>query len=154
MEDEYPAFLQAAEAADPAFLDVVAQAPIQLEVCGVMSSWEELGWTADAPDGEVLATFSWAEEVGASVLNAKFSSVPEAYVEGLDELLRRNGYRFGLERLVHDASVEAGGDLLLDQTWHNAGVAPIYRPRTRSWRLERDGAEVARFESAVDVPAG
>jgi len=151
MEHEYPVFLEVAEAADPTFPDVVAQAPIQLETCGVMSTWEGYGWTTEAPDGEVLATFEWAEEVGASVLNAKFSAVPDAYVDALDDLLRRNGYRFGLAELVHAESVESGGELVLTQTWRNEGVAPTYRPRTLSWRLEQDGVEVTRFESTVDI---
>jgi len=53
IQREYPGVLEVAAAAYPTFPDVVAQQPIQLETCGVMSSWEELGWTTDAPDGEV-----------------------------------------------------------------------------------------------------
>ncbi len=150
MEDLYPPMIDAATAADPTFADLWQIAPIQLEVCGVMGDWYDLGWSAAAPDGEVHQTFQWSLDVHASVLNAKSSPVPADYVAAVDELLVANGYRFVLERLNHDGSVAAGAPLLLSAEWRNDGTTPAYHPRTLTWRL-RAGADEVRLTSGEDT---
>ncbi len=149
MEDYYPAMIEAATAADPTFADLWQWAPVQLEVCGVMEDWEDFGWTADEPDGEVYRTFEWSLQVHASVLNAKFSAVPDIYVDAVDDLLIHNGYRLVLDHLNHDGSVAAGATLTLSSTWTNAGTAPPYHERTLTWRLRSTdgGGEEARLAS-------
>jgi hypothetical protein len=146
----YPQMIGQASAAYPAFPEVWRHAPIQLEVCGTMPEWLARGWTADAPDGKVYRTFQWALEQHASVLNAKWTAIPSEYVSALNELLVRNGYRFVVDSLSHPSTLALGDALVLASTWSNLGVAPIYVPRTLSYRLRRAERSVS-FESKEDV---
>lgn len=146
----YPDLLANAAAADPSFADVWKHAPVQLEVCGTMPDWYDLGWSADPPDGEVYRTFQWALEQHASVLNAKSAPVPASYVDAVHDLLRRNGYRLAVEAFNHPSSVEAGGTLSFVTTWTNGGVAPPYLERTVAFRLRGVSGDV-RLESAADI---
>ena len=152
MEDYYPAMISAAEEASPGFSEVWQTAPVQLEVCSTMSDWEALGWTTDGPDGEVTKTFAWSTEVHASVLNAKFSDLPDAYVGAIDVLLEENGYRLGLSLLNHSSTVQAGESLILSSRWTNTGTAPPYLPRTLTWRL-RNGDQTTEISSEADIRA-
>ena len=148
MEDYYPQMIGAATAIDSDFETVWQRAPVQLEICGVMGSWEDLGWTASAPDGEVYSTFQWSLDVHASVLNAKFSDVPSAYVDAVNTLLLKNGYRFALSLLNHDSAVRAGESLTLSTRWTNLGTAPAYQPRAVTWRLRGETSTVTLASDA------
>ena len=131
----YPPMIAAATAADPGFVDVWKKAPIQLEVCGTLARWHELGWTASKPSGEVYKSFQWALWQHASVLNVKSKPVPESYVAPINELLKRNGYRFVIDRFNHQGTVGAGRSTTFNSDWRNVGVAPAYLPRTLTYRL-------------------
>jgi hypothetical protein len=150
MEDLYPQMISAATAAWPGFPDVWRHAPVQLEVCGTLPGWHDLGWTADAPDGEVVKAFAWALEQHASVLNAKWTPVPADYGAALDDLLEQNGYRLVLDELKHCGTAVPGEDTTFVSTWTNAGVAPPYLARTLVWRL-RQGDQPAFFPGAADI---
>jgi len=149
-ETLYPALIAAATAAEPTFPDTWRHAPVQLEVCGVMQTWADLGWTAAAPDGEVYKSFQWALEQHASVLNAKSSPVPEQYLEAVNDLLRHNGYRLALESLTHPARLTRGSSATFVSSWSNLGVAPPYRPRILTWQL-RGADKTASFASQADI---
>ena len=149
-EDSYPNMIEAATAAYPDFADTWRRAPIQLEVCGTMPDWADFGWTSDAPDGLVFRTFEWALDQHASVLNAKWSAIPAPYVDALDDLLRRNGYRFVVDSLNHAGALAAGDELTLASTWSNLGVAPMYLRRSLGYRLRGDDTTVT-FTSEQDV---
>lgn len=149
-ETIYPQFMQNARRVYPGFDDVWKHAPVQLEVCGTMRQWRDKGWTAQEPDGEVYKTFQFALEQHAAVLNAKRSEVPDEYVPAMNDLLRRNGYRYVVDRARHPQALRRGGELKLDSTWSNLGVTPSYTRRTLVYRLKGDGA-VRTFESAADV---
>ena len=148
--DAYPDMLANAAALDPTFSDLWKQAPIQLEVCGVMQDWHDFGWTTAPPDGNVYKTFQWALDQHASVLNAKFSPVPADYVPAVDELLKQNGYRFVIDSFSHRSSVFPGQEITFSAVWSNIGVAPAYRPRDLTYRLRNAGDEVT-FQSAADI---
>jgi hypothetical protein len=148
-EDLYPAMIANATAAYPAFADTWMHAPIQLEVCSTMPAWEGLGWTADAPNGEVYKTFEFALDQHASVLNAKFTDIPAVYLSAIDDLLALNGYRFVIDSFNHYSTVVAGEETTLVSNWTNLGVAPSYLRRTLSYRLRGD--ETATFESLEDT---
>jgi hypothetical protein len=142
--------IAAATAADPGFADVWTHAPIQLEVCGTVQGWHDRGYSADSPDGEVYRTFQWALDQHAAVLNAKRGPIPADYVPAMEELLRRNGYRYVIDRFNHHGTVEAGSDTTFVSTWQNLGVTPSYTRRTLAYRLR--GADDTRvIESAADV---
>jgi hypothetical protein len=148
--DSYPNMINAATAAYPAFPDTWQHAPIQLEVCATMPGWVSEGWTATPPDGEVYRTFQWALEQHASVLNAKWTDIPTEYLDELDAMLVRNGYRFVVDSLNHPSEVAPGDELILASTWSNLGVAPMYIRRTLSYRL-RNADETVVFESIRDL---
>jgi hypothetical protein len=150
MEDLYPDMIANATAEDPGFADLWQTAPIQLEICGVMSDWHDFGWSAAAPDGEVYLTFQWALDVHASVLNAKFNPVPADYVAAVDDLLRENGYRFVVDLFNHDETVSPGSETTFVSDWSNIGVAPAYNPRTLTYRL-RSGTRTETFASGEDI---
>lgn len=139
-ESLYPAFMKNARRVYPAFDDVWKHAPVQLEVCGVMGQWADRGWTADAPEGRVHRTFEFALEHHAAVLNAKRSAVPEQYVPAMEQMLRRNGYRYTVDRMAHLPTAAAGGELVLETSWSNLGVTPSYTRRTLAYRLRGDQA--------------
>jgi hypothetical protein len=149
-DDLYPDMISEATAVYPAFGDTWRHAPIQLEVCGTMPDWLSLGWTATAPDGEVYRTFQWALEQHASVLNAKWTDIPDEYLDALNDLLRRDGYRFVIDSFNHASEVAPGAELVLASTWSNLGVAPMYVRRTLSYRL-RGADQTVAFESDQDT---
>lgn len=146
----YPKFMENARRRYPAFDEVWKHAPVQLEVCGTIQQWKERGWSADAPDGEVYKTFQFALDQHAAVLNAKRSPIPDEYVPAMNELLRRNGYRYVVDRLRHPRLVRRGDALLLRSTWSNLGVTPSYTRRTLAWRLRNEGGS-HEFTSDADV---
>jgi hypothetical protein len=146
----YPDMLANATALDPSFPDVWKEAPIQLEVCGVMQDWHDFGWTTDPPDGFVHQTFEWALEQHASVLNAKFSPVPLDYVPAMNAMLKQNGYRLVLDSMSHASSVARGAEVLFSSQWSNLGVAPAYRPRDLAYRL-RNASDSVVFSSTADI---
>jgi hypothetical protein len=149
-EDMYPNMIAGATALYPEFADTWKQAPVHLEVCDTMETWYGMGWTADAPDGEVYKTLQWALEQHASVLNGKSTPVPADYVAAIDEFLKSNGYRFAVQMLNHESTVTAGGSLQIVSRWANLGVAPIYLRRTLAYRL-RSATREETFESTHDI---
>jgi hypothetical protein len=146
----YPKFMNNARRVYAQFDEVWKHAPIQLEVCGVMQQWKDKGWTADAPNGEVYKTFQFALDHHAAVLNAKRSAVPDEYVPAMKDLLRRNGYRYVIDRLRHPRAVRRGAELKLRSAWSNLGVTPSYTRRTLAYRL-RNQARIHVFKSNADV---
>jgi len=149
-EDLYPQLIRYATSLDPSFPETWKRAPVQLEVCATMPRWNELGWTAEPPAGEVHKTFEWAKEVHASVLNAKWTEIPQAYVGALHGLLEVNGYRLALDRVQHATTVVPGGSMTLRSRWSNLGVAPPYRPRALTWRL-RGGPRTVELTGGADI---
>ncbi|MFW2388680.1 MAG: DUF4832 domain-containing protein [Polyangiales bacterium] len=146
----YPPMIAAATAADAEFVDVWKRAPIQLEICGTLEKWNSLGWTASKPDGKVYKSFQWALAQHASVLNAKSKPVPGAYTDAIDELLKRVGYRFTVDRFNHGKTVQPGANTTFISQWRNLGVAPAYLPRTLTYRLRGKSKSVI-FASSEDI---
>ena len=95
-------------------------------------------------------TFEFALAQHASVLNAKSTDIPSDYVAAIDELLRKNGYRFVVDSLNHVSVVQAGQQTRFSTTWSNLGVAPHYLPRKLSYRLKK-GSDQATFDGTADT---
>lgn len=146
----YPSYLENVRKVYPAIDEVWKHAPVQLEVCGVMEQWKQRGWTAEAPDGKVYKTFQFALDQHAAVLNAKRSPVPAEYVPAMNDLLRRNGYRYVVDRVKHPRTARAGEQLVLKTAWSNLGVTPSYTRRTLAYRLKNE-QETRVFHSDSDV---
>jgi hypothetical protein len=146
----YPNFMNNARKAYPKFDEVWKHAPVQLEVCGVIGQWKERGWTADAPDGKVHQAFEFAIDQHAAVLNAKRSAIPAEFVPAMKDMLRRNGYRFVIDRLTHPTIVRPGGELKIESAWSNLGATPSYMRRQLAYRLASE-KRVEQFSSDADV---
>ena len=69
----------------------------------------------------------------------------------MDRLLKTLGYRYVVESVTHDGSVDAGDDLAVAFSWRNDGVAPF----TFDWPLELSlvvpGGGLVASTSATDV---
>jgi hypothetical protein len=113
----YPAMIADATARDAAFGDTWKHAPIQLEVCGTVQGWHDRGWTTTPPDGEVYKSFQFALDQHAAVLNAKRSDIPDDYVPAMNDLLRRNGYRYVIDAFNHSSTVHVGGPMVFVTSW-------------------------------------
>lgn len=140
MEHAYAPVLE-----DRSVADAWKRGPVQFEVCGVMQDWYDKGFDIDLILGKGL-------EWHVSVLNAKSSPVPGAWRPRIDEFLKKLGYRFVLRNLTHTAESHPGGPLMLDSTWENVGVAPMYHPRPLAYRLRSDQDRVvAQWTSRVHL---
>jgi hypothetical protein len=150
MEDLYPPMISDATASYPPFADTWQHAPIQLEICGTIPQWLDFGWSAEPPDGKVYLSFQWALAQHASVLNGKFTEIPNEYVAAIDELLKENGYRFVIDRFNHAPTLKPGATTTFDSYWSNLGVAPSYLRRTLAYRL-RSSSEELVLTSTQDI---
>ncbi len=134
-EDLYPQSIEALTAAYADFPSTWERAPVVLETCGTWSTWIDLGWTTEAPDGEVYRSFEWALEQHSSLINSKFQPFPESYLEISEDYLTHGGYRIRLSHLSHSETAAPGGLLAIQAVWSNDGVAPMYHSREVRYRL-------------------
>jgi len=145
----YPQGIANASSASSAFPSAWTRAPVQFEVCGTMGGWlSSQGYSA----ARVVETFEFALEQHASVINAKSSDIPAAYMPAVEQVLLRLGYRLLPARVEHPSVSPPGARLRVDTRWENLGVAPPYHPHPVVWRL-RDGDEqvVAQRRSDADL---
>jgi hypothetical protein len=130
---------------DPAVAEAWKQAPVQMEVCGVMQDWYDKQFDIDLILQKGL-------EWHVSVLNGKSSPVPAAWRSRIDQFLKRVGYRFVLRELSHSPEVRAGGAVMLSSLWDNIGVAPMYHARPLAYRLRSaDDRVVAQWTSSGEL---
>lgn len=149
MRDDYPARLADAQAAFPGFNTRWHHAPVSLEICGYLNEWQSVQhYTRE----QVQATFDWAIAQHASTLNLKSRPVPAEYRDILDRALLHIGYRYRVSQLQFENSVQSGQPIIVDATWQNDGVAPVYLPWLIQWRLvNARGDVVARKGTQDDV---
>lgn len=120
-------------------------APVQFEVCGVMQDWYDKGFNIDLILQKGL---DWH----MTVLNAKSSPVPAAWRPKVDEFLKKVGYRFVLQELIHSTEARPGGSMTIRSHWANKGVAPIYHPWPLAYRLRSNTDQVvASWKSAANL---
>jgi hypothetical protein len=142
MEDDYPMKISKT----PGLVSAWRTAPVALETCGVPSDWYTY-WP-----GKLDAIVKFAIENHVSILNAKSSEIPAAWVGKFAEFTRHIGYRFALDSPAEmPASAARGSMISIRLTWTNRGNAPVYRPYKLAVRLVSGGNEIARTVSDVDV---
>lgn len=140
MENYFPYVVQMPEVAN-----VWQKSPVQFEACGVMQDWYNMGFNIDTI---LQRGLDWH----VSVFNGKDSAVPAAWRPKVDEWLKKIGYRFVLTQLTHTNDVAPGGQMQLQASWTNKGVAPAYQPWPLAYRLRNTaGATVAQWRSSADV---
>ncbi|MGL4724403.1 MAG: DUF4832 domain-containing protein [Scandinavium sp.] len=132
MRDDYPQRLAAAQASYSGFANSWQHAPVSLEICGYMDEWQSVQHYTRQ---QVQATFDWALQQHASTLNLKSRRVPQEYRDIVDKALLKIGYRYRVSRLELPGTVKAGTTLVLNSTWSNDGVAPVYLPYHVAWRI-------------------
>ena len=110
-----------------------------------MPNWAALGWEAD---DEVAKSFAWATHQHASLLNAKWTDIPEPYVDPLNDLLQATGHRFAISAVVHPEYISAGDSLNPQVTWENYGSTPAYRSRPLTYRLVGNETTVSMISEA------
>ena len=132
-------------AAKPEVANAWKTAPVQFESCGVMQDWYNAGFNIDTILQKGL---DWH----MSVFNGKSTAVPEAWRPKVQEWLKKIGYRFVLNQLVHGNDLAPGSQMLLQATWTNKGVAPAYHRWPLAYRLrDAAGKVVAQWKSSGDV---
>jgi hypothetical protein len=130
---------------DPVIGDAWKRGPVQFEVCGVMQDWYDKGFDIDRILRQGL---DWH----VSVLNAKSAPVPEAWRPKVEEFLKKMGYRLVLREFSHQAEAGAGDRLVLQSSWENVGVAPVYRPWPLAYRLRNEAEQVvAQWTSSANL---
>lgn len=121
--------------------EVWRRSPVSLETCWVPSFWKEKGWDV----GYILAqALRWH----ASTLNVKSSAIPPEWRAKFEEFQKRLGYRLILRRLEYPRRARAGAMMPVHMWWHNAGVAPPYRPYDLALQFSSGAAA-----EAVTLPA-
>jgi len=75
---------------------------------------------------------------------------PCTYVNAMNDLLKRNGYRFVIDRFRHFESVRAGNETVFVSNWRNIGVAPSYNTRALTYRLRSEN-RIILLTSSVDI---
>jgi len=121
------------------------RAPVDLEVCGVVQDWYDLGFDIDLILQKGL-------EYRVSILNAKSRPIPTAWRPKFDAWLKKIGYRFVINQFSHSDRAPVGGTATFSTVLTNKGVAPVYHKYPVSYRLRNSaGAEVARFTSTYDL---
>lgn len=127
--------------------DAWEKAPVSLEVCGTIMSWNAKkdscqfcqGYTAEEVDYIINETLKWH----ISSFNNKSSGVPEEWRPKIDQWLRKMGYRFVLRSFSYPESVAPNEELSFKSWWDNKGVAPCYKKFLLAIRLKNDkGSQV------------
>lgn len=139
VDNEYP---------DPEFDERWKTAPVDFEIC--WNSLEE--WKYKLTDEQVLASFEWALEQHASLINAKSHPIPDEYQTLVQDVLSKLGYQFELTALEVEENLAKGQAYSVTSHWINKGVAPSYLDYPIMFRL-RDSSDsvIATFSTDVDI---
>jgi len=148
MKNDYPQRIAQATIEFPQFNDAWKIAPVQFETCDNMQRWKQVeNYSLET----VQATFDWALQQHASLINAKSGHVPPEYRAIVDSTLKKLGYRFVLRGLAHPQNIE-NNQLKLSMNWENIGVAPSYNQYPLAVRLkDKNDNIVAQIESDIDM---
>lgn len=121
--------------------DAWKTAPVSMESCWVMQSWEDRGWDIDY-------IFDKAIQWHVSSFNNKSSAVPADLWPKVNAWLNRMGYRFVLDRFAYSPSVDASRKLNFSALVTNKGNAPIYRPYVFALRVKNATSESVKETGA------
>lgn len=142
MEDSYPLKI----AMTSGITEAWRTKPVALETYGVPSDWYFV-W----PD-RIEEILQFAIDNHVSILNAKSSAIPDAWVKRFRDFTSHIGYRYALSEppFVPDTA-DRGATVSISLAWINLGNAPIYQLYQLALRFVQDDKEIARAVSAVDV---
>ncbi len=123
MTDYYPEAI-----IEDGLADAWKKAPVTMEACWVMQTWEDKGW-------DVHYILDQAIKWHVSSFNAKSSAVPKDLWPEVNRWLNRMGYRFALRKFTYPAAVGPDRKLAFTSWWENDGDAPCYRNFPLALRL-------------------
>jgi hypothetical protein len=123
--------------------DAWKKAPVTMEACWVMQTWENNGW-------DVHYIIDQAIKWHVSSFNAKSSPVPADLWPEVNRWLKHMGFRYALRRFTYPASVGPNRRLSFTSWWENDGNAPCYRRYPLALRLS-DGTHTAVMVTGVDI---
>lgn len=111
--------------------DAWKKAPITMEACWVMQTWEDRGW-------DVHYIIDQAIKWHVSSFNAKSSAVPKDLWPEVNRWLEHMGYRLALRRFTYPPTIGPNRKLVFTSWWENQGDAPCYRKFPFALRLSND----------------
>jgi hypothetical protein len=123
MTDRYPESI-----VEDGMKDAWKKAPVTMEACWVMQTWENNGW-------DVHYIIDQAIKWHVSSFNAKSSAVPKDLWPEVNRWLKHMGYRFALRRFTYPATVGPDRKIAFTSWWENQGNAPSYRNYPLALRL-------------------
>ena len=125
MWDAYPK-----EVAQCGVADAWKYAPVTMESCGTVASWDKMGYD-----------FDWIIEQGykyhTSIFMPKSVHFPDRVMDKMIEFDRRIGYRFVLRHMVLPLEAKPGARVKFELFMDNVGCAPIYRPYRLAYRFSQ-----------------
>jgi len=131
--------------------DVDLTAPVTLESCSTVSSW-------DSSSYDFASSLSWALTNGVSVFNTKNQfDWSSGYDSSMTTTLRTMGYRYYLQDATNSSTVTAGNNLSVTTTWKNRGVAPSYDNYKIMFKLVgRSDGQIYKYKTSdiVNYAAG
>jgi hypothetical protein len=119
MLDEYPEDLVRC-----GMQDAWKKAPVSMEVCGTMQTWQKHGF-------DILYIINQSLKWHISSLNAKSSPVPKQWQSAVKRWLKKMGYRLALRKFTYPDSIGTNAMLHFTSWWENKGVAPCYNKNFR-----------------------
>ena len=118
--------------------DAWKTAPVTMEACWVMQSWENNGW-------DVHYIIDQAIKWHVSSFNAKSSAVPSNLWPEVNRWLKHMGYRFALRRFTYPDTVGPNRKIAFTSWWENQGDAPCYQKFPFAVRLSNDQQTAVMF---------
>lgn len=117
--------------------------PVAMEVNGVMNEWparQDGSGSYQSIVGIGQATtdpLAWH----TSLAHNKASNVPAQFSDSLTWMATQMGSRLLLTKLSYPTAVQAGNNLVVETSWHNRGVAPLYRDFRVAFRFANQAGE-------------
>ncbi len=138
MTDKYPESI-----IEDGLADAWKKAPVTMEACWVMQTWENNGW-------DVNYIIDQAIKWHVSSFNAKSSAVPKDLWPEVNRWLKHMGYRFALRKFTYPEMIGPNRKLAFTSWWENQGDAPIYRKFPFALRLS-NGKQTSVMVTDADI---
>lgn len=118
-------------------------APVTMESCGTVFSWDKAGYD-----------FDWIIEQGykyhTSIFMPKSVRFPDHVMDKMIEFDKRIGYRFVMRQMRLPLEAKPGSRIKIQIFVENVGCAPIYRPYQYAYRF-RQGRKSVVVKSKQDI---
>jgi hypothetical protein len=138
MTDRYPESM-----IEDGLVDAWKKAPVSMEACWVMQTWENNGW-------DIHYIIDQAIKWHVSSFNAKSSAVPADQWPEVNRWLKHMGYRYALRRITYPSIIGPDRKFEFNTWWDNEGNAPCYERFRMAFRLT-DGKNSTVMNTDADI---